>query len=1540
MSEELDYTQLLDKIDEKLENYNAVEKVDISEIKDLVSQIDSRMTENQARENFDAIKEKLENLSTRLDGTSFDSFQELKHDIEFLVDNNENITNSLEKIQNLQNLTMTSAEFEEFQRQQLDLALKSNDDIFARLTEIQENTKAFKKINGIERIGEELERINDKLVARVQEILHDFKVDTSNLPKAPIVTTSESGESTLPPDSLEIQYKSVRQTYKYVKELKESLETLKNKDLSAQLAKIDEIYENMLTIETWTKEMNLLNSTFENMVVKLSKSINLQDLTEKLDVLSDDISNLNDQSDKIDYIAKQLDKIQKKSLDGSLSDESAEKITSMIAKIKGSMGASLTEMPEFDDLCSKVDIVYESLSALNVWASKLDNIQEQLEIIKSAERQITTVEGTPIINNEADFEELRKTNSEVEEKINTIIENVNIINDRLSEIDLGEQLKNKVDSKLEEANSEISQKIDEISRNINNFNEEINNINLVAKVSEELDDNIHSINNELSQKIGNISATVEDLNKEIANLNIKEALKTELNDKFEELNSHISGRIDDICENIQRINSGSDSEYIRENILENISAIRDDLTAKLSDNTSSDEINDKIVELNNEITQKLDDVQSFVQSNNTDLTDQIKNELKELVDSLNFDVTNRLETIQAYLPADNSGLIVQLKEQVDVLTNELDDHLSVLSNDLKPELDNVIDSITNNISLKLSDVVNDRNNNVESIISSIDEIKDSVMKYDYVSQLTETLNDRFEEISTVVNTNVETINSAFNDINSLLSRNFAENQDNISREFSSLINNINDLSNKADSSSDNLTFLQEEVRNIYQELETVTERFDTTDFTFSEFRDDIKREFEKELNKFSDTLQQFKDKLSEDSNELSEKINGLSSDIISLKDRTEDTLLDIGALRDSIEDVNEKIETSALSLSDISESIRTESLSSDKHYDHLKSEIKEIKQQNVESSDDLKYVINEVGNSSMNIVDVKEQLDDLSKEFVNLTGSNERSANNYVYTLFDVESDLIKIHKILNENTKFTDDNIRTIKVDMDSITNDISSISKRTNKLIVNSDEANKKFRAHLEDLAKTITELQDMRYAIETTMQVTSLEQKISTLSDSNEKINDSIIESNNRINDAITNTNSRINNAISESNNNIRNALSLSNNKMNEIFSHLAHWIDTVDNSLSIIKSNQNEYSENTRNKVQEYCSDILNKLSELKSSTENAAYGYYTDILKELDNFKISQEAKDESYHNEILVKLAELKAKHNSQLDLLLNNDDYYKNFTEQFEKIINKIHEIETKNSENYKMLLNSEKIFIKLFDRLEYLDDKTYLTKIIKKIENFEDKTVLIKLLQKIEKISKTNSQKVIKQIENLPDADTVSVKTLEILSPIFEELLKSIQKQGKTNNDAIKGIAAKTDAQLKLAQGQEKKQLEQTDILEKYNSRLIEQAKIMDNLNAKLVEQNKIAEEFEGKLSEQSNLFDKFDTKLSIQSKTVLELKEEYTKKIDEQTNIINEQSAKITKLEKQISELEDSNSNLEKLLDKINTKLSHFDSNITKLVNYIEE
>ena len=304
-----------------------------------------------------------------------------------------------------------------------------------------------------------------------------------------------------------------------------------------------------------------------------------------------------------------------------------------------------------------------------------------------------------------------------------------------------------------------------------------------------------------------------------------------------------------------------------------------------------------------------------------------------------------------------------------------------------------------------------------------------------------------------------------------------------------------------------------------------------------------------------------------------------------------------------------------------------------------------------------------------------------------------------------------------------------------------------------------------------------------------------------------------------------------------------------------------------------------------------------------------------------------------YMHPLLEKIAELKAKHNSELDLLLNNDDYYKNFTEQFESISKKIKDIEEKNTENFKMLLNSEKVYVKLFDKLEYLDDRIFLNKIIKKIENFEDKTVLIKLLKKIEKISKTNSQKVIKQVEGLdiPDADSISVKTLEILSPIFEELLKSVQKNGKANNDLLKALAEQTVKPLedsaKLAQSQEKKLAEQSKILDKYNNRLIEQAKIMDNYNAKLTEQANIIVEqsekivrLEEHISELEAKFEKISQQNSTDIKNMIEA-------LGAKLNVISEVQAAGRK---------ESNDKV----DALTSKLKSFDGNISKIVNYIEE
>ena len=1614
MSNEKDYAQLLDKIDAKLENYNNKEQLDLTELKELVSQIDLRMTDNQAKQNFDAIKEKLEKMSSQLEGAGFDALEELKHDIETLVDNSDNITNSLEKIQNLQNLTMTSAEFEEFQRQQLDLALKSNDDIFSRLTEIQENTKAFKRIDGIEKIGEELERINDKLVARVQEILHDFKVDSSKLPKPTAVPLGTeggvAGGATLPAETLEIQYKSIRQTHKYVKELKESIETLKNKDLSAQLAKIDEIYENMLTVETWTKEMNLLNSTFENMVSKLSRSINLDEMTKKLDSLTDDISGLTDQSDKIDYIAKQLDKIQKKTMDGALSDESAEKISSLIARVKEGAGLSLADMPEFDDLCSKVDIVYESLSALNIWASKLDTIQEKIENIKSVDRPVSDSGEPTVYGGGVDVDDLKKSTSDVNSKVDTIIENVNILNDRLSEIDIGEQLRNKVDNKLEEVNAEISQKIEEISRNIDNFNEEINNINLVAKVSEELDDNLSNVNIEIAKKVENISSTINRLNEEISKLDIKKALKDDINDKFENLNNQIAVRINDVFDTVRKYNDEMKSTDVVGQI---ISEINESLT-QMADGNNSAETNERLAEISNDLALRFEELQSYLPSDNTEMLSQIKEhmetssediqgdltqireqietlnsgmqtdltqireqiettnadmqsdlaqikeqletvgmqtdltQIKEQIENSNFDMQNDLTQIKEQLETANTdiqGNIVQIRDQIETISSDMQESLAIVSNDIKPELsvigdnltnnlneriadlnlelaskldeiqniipsdtkeiteqlkdelteklnfiydeindkivaftneykpelDNVVEGITNNISSKLADLAAERSNSVENILFTMDEIKDSTQKFEYVVQVAEALNERMEEIANLANSNVETINNSFHEISELLSDNFAQNSDDISRQFTQVSATIEELSSNTQIAGETLRSLQDEIKSMYSDMESIAEKYENSDAAFREFKEALQKTVAEELSKINDSFGFVEDKLEENSNEIINKVNDVSQDINMLKDKAEDN----------------------------SETLRNLS-------DDIKSKMDEINRQNAESSNDLRYLMNELDNSSIdmsyvksqldnsntyidylknkvdnssdNLDNVKEQLDGLSKEFVNLTGTKDLNANNYVYTLFDVESDFIKIHKIINDNTKYTDDNIQNIKDDIDSINSDISSISKRTNKLIVNSDDMNKKFRAQLNDLADAITQLHDMRYAIESTMKVTGLESKV---------------------------------NSLTEASDNLSNA-----------FSYLAQWIDSVGESLKIVKSSVENYSEDTKSQVGIYYSDIINKLADLRADSETQGLYLQNEIM-----------SKNEQFHGEVLEKLAELKAKHNSELDLLLNNDDYYKDFTDQFEVIIKKIKEIEEKNSENFKMLLNSEKVYVKLFDKLEYLDDRMFLNKIIKKIENFEDKTVLIKLLKKIEKISKTNSQKVMKQVEGLeiPDSDSISVKTLEMLSPIFEELLKSVQKHGKTNNDMLKGLSEDTvkriDEIVKLAQTQEKKIADQSKILDKYNARLIEQAKIMDNYNAKLTEQSNIIIEqkekimgLEDKISELEDKFENISRNNSTDIKNMIEA-------LGARLNVMAEVQAAGRK---------ESNDKV----DALTSKLKSFDGNITKIVNYIEE
>lgn len=130
------------------------------------------------------------------------------------------------------------------------------------------------------------------------------------------------------------------------------------------------------------------------------------------------------------------------------------------------------------------------------------------------------------------------------------------------------------------------------------------------------------------------------------------------------------------------------------------------------------------------------------------------------------------------------------------------------------------------------------------------------------------------------------------------------------------------------------------------------------------------------------------------------------------------------------------------------------------------------------------------------VPNLKDRLEDLSSELHAITRSTKDDAESYIYTLLDIESDFLKLHKFLDDKTNVTTQDINSLKEKFSELNDDISSISIRTNKLILSADDANKEFKTYLEAFKSAIYALDVQRKEFNPELKFTVLGEKINEM------------------------------------------------------------------------------------------------------------------------------------------------------------------------------------------------------------------------------------------------------------------------------------------------------------------------------------------------------------------------------------------------------------------------------------------------------------
>ena len=590
-----------------------------------------------------------------------------------------------------------------------------------------------------------------------------------------------------------------------------------------------------------------------------------------------------------------------------------------------------------------------------------------------------------------------------------------------------------------------------------------------------------------------------------------------------------------------------------------------------------------MAEINNfEIIQnKLDAlVEKIIQKENLD--EDFRITYAQILEKINtkMDVFSNDDTAEhiGVLGTELSRLLKERQEAVDAKFNaikgEFDNLNSLLENSLKtPELISVFNKIENQIHYFAEEQENQKFA-FNSIISHIE-------KFGTLKETNEQLISNFgivKEQNTIINENVnkqlDILNKIKEDIKDSISAeirnipdkdevlaNSEKNKEEIKKHNEELVSS---LESKLLSSLD-LSAI-EDIKNytekmFFQGTEVLKEDIWAIKDSVKEVQSDslTKEAFDKEIADLkilnSSIKEDITDVISEESVAASEQLSQIAATIEALKKEIADIVLveQDAKIAEALKNVQSKFATQLVQIADnISFADDAEQINdavygaADEVKEKISSDITDIKQAidafKEDSASDgasIKEFLTKIDNSLH--ADIAKELRTLVSGF-NLLTSGLKEDKEYVYTMPDVESDLSKIRLELNNiqksvNEKLEDkslnEDISDIRGRFCALNEDVSSISKRTNKLIIASDEVNKALRANISSFTSLINGFDKRSKEFYNANIIKDLNSKLETLS----QMTTQLVQS-----DQI----------------------------MNEVFMYMGEWIDSASDSFDEIKT----------------------------------------------------------------------------------------------------------------------------------------------------------------------------------------------------------------------------------------------------------------------------------------------------------------------------------------------------------------------------------
>ena len=1242
-----DITEQVNSINSKIlnisEEINLIpSKISFASLEDKISYSQSVLnslreliTETSEQENaiiserFEKLEKSFESIVTDSDFTGFRT--NLADFVQKIIDNstvlNTKLSYTTERIEHILTTIENLDNREEFDKVLNTVNQNAGENLDKILADI-ENLKT--RIS--EEIGSNSKTYFDDLSIKIANIISEISDVKSNLEeKCDNVSEDISQNVSTAFASTKISMENVIVA---MNNLNDMLKEQSEKNAETILANIDEL--NGKVDEFSTDIVDELRSSFSDIKTGFSSDIasNISDLKlhlgDVVESLRNYVSELNDNSETSKKVVDE--KISKKLLAmetaiENCSDVYEDKMATLQVKLAEfaqnvqNTSSDVNEkisssIEELGDIKQEIVSVQEALGEVKSSADEKtekflmlldENVKEILTAIENLEKS-TLKDINSSINENIDLIEnkfstvlnvLEKFNSEtglagsIEEKFSALKQEIGLVNTDIT-------------GTIQSSRDEILQNFEDIKKSFDDFSDYDFN-KLMADLKILLETSFMNFSVDVNGELASSSEAImrlEQAYKDIFNkiTLIEDCVSEKLQNDIELLNITIETN----SKNLQCLFEEKLDEYIGDmksqiaNMLEDTRVVDAISNTKEEINVKLDVVLDKQDNIEKNITETIsnhaEDVSNKIYGNIFSLGEELKKHIKSTCDEVvekTVDQTVKQTVEQTVEKCDTS----KCEENIDILNQKVD--ALVLSTD-KDEILNSIDELGESAE-QANNVLNEK---IDILVSSTD--KDEILNsLDELGAKTEQANDVLNQKidALVISTDNEEILHSLEEIEAKADK-----------TGSDLIETLESLIARVDiiASDDSLKSDLENITEKLDDFEENTEYFKNALDTLSNKVDIIAADNSLDMlyDKF-DEFSETEDKVAEMLTALHQKV-----DVIAMDDNDFD-------IEEEIDDIKELI----------FEQRKYFEVASDEKANAIDKYLKDVllKLDNVDlekNSEDIKETIM---NALVSLVDqisfveeteeikdfVEEKTDAIKQGLIEVQNQLRQLASpdddfGYSYTLQDVESDIAKlrvaithlsgndfenlsgdIKKIVNSveglETTLTQEQIIGLKGNIEKLNEDILSISSRTNKILLTSDESNKALNDGLNNFGNLVGKLEDRLEYLDNTEATERLERKI-------ESIQSMAVESAN------------------------------ADKVFHQVMMYLGEWIDTTTENISSITEKTSEI-----NLIKENVNDVIEKVSDIQDIKDNieelrSAVPEKSELLSELENKFEQQEAR--------------------------------------------------------------------------------------------------------------------------------------------------------------------------------------------------------------------------------------------------------------------------------------------------------------------------